>query len=69
MYRKILDKALPIWSQYCRVVTLSGQKYDLVVVDGHDRGVDLLDDTRRENSREGINHLKKGAIALSSLKA
>ena len=65
--------------KYCRVITWTGQKYDVVIVDGRDRvncirqsiealaakGVILLDDSQRESYREGIAYAKeKGFRAL-----
>lgn len=56
---------------YCRAIRQSGQRYDIVVVDGRDRnrcamqayealsegGVILFDDTQREKYQEGIQFL------------
>jgi hypothetical protein len=64
---------------YCRSITLNGQQYDVVVVDGRDRvncikqsiehlsvqGVILLDDSDRDNYSQGIEHAKEaGFLAL-----
>lgn len=65
--------------EYCRTIHSTGQKYDIVIVDGRDRvncikqgleeltsrGVILLDDSQREDYLEGINYAKsKGFRAL-----
>lgn len=64
---------------YCRAVHRQGRKYDVVIVDGtdrvnclkqglealSDRGVMILDDSRREIYAEGISHVKaRGFLAL-----
>ena len=60
-------------TEYCRVITSSGRKHDVVIVDGRDRvncvkqsieswserGVVVLDDSMRERYREGITWLKE----------
>jgi hypothetical protein len=65
---------------YCRVVSASGKKFDVIVVDGvdrvncikqsidslTDRGVLILDDSQRKGYVDGINHAKdKGFLALT----
>ena len=65
--------------KYCRSVRVSGQKYDVIVVDGRDRvncvrqstealserGVLLLDDSHRDKYADAISHLKeKGFLML-----
>jgi hypothetical protein len=84
--RKIVPEnvTLIFWEQdingeYCQVINSTGQKYDVVIVDGIDRvkcikqsiealtsrGVILLDDSQREDYREGIDYAKeKGFRAL-----
>lgn len=76
---KLIFKEKDINGEYCRVINSTGQKYDVVIVDGRDRvncikqsiealtvrGVILFDDSQREFSLEGINYAKeKGFHAL-----
>lgn len=70
---ELVNKQADIDAEYCRVITSSGRKYDVVIVDGRDRvncikqsikslserGAVLLDDSMRERYREGITCLKE----------
>lgn len=70
---RVLYQALDYDGDYCRAVAQSGQKYDLVVVDGRDRvrctiqacdclspqGVILLDDSDRFKYQAGIQYLRE----------
>jgi len=75
----LIFKEKDINGEYCRVINSTGQKYDVVIVDGKDRvncikqsiealmsrGVIVLDDSQMEFYLEGINYAKeKGFRAL-----
>ena len=69
----LVFKAEDINGEYCRVINSTGQKFDVVIVDGRDRvnciiqsidaltsgGVLLLDDSRRESYLEGVNYAEE----------
>ncbi|MBI5142058.1 MAG: FkbM family methyltransferase [Nitrospirae bacterium] len=69
----LIYKEKDVDGEYCRVIRSTGNKYDVVVVDGRDRvncikqaigaltdrGVILLDDSQRDEYREGILHAKQ----------
>jgi precorrin-6B methylase 2 len=77
---ELIHKVNDVDGEYCRAILVTGQKYDVVIVDGRDRvncirqslnalsagGVIVLDDTHRENYRESFEHAKtKGFSALT----
>ncbi len=77
---EIIFKNKDVDGEYCRTILNTGQKWDVIVVDGRDRvncikqsietltecGVILLDDSSRERYREGISFAQsKGFRALN----
>jgi hypothetical protein len=69
----LIFKEKDINGEYCRVINSTGQKYDVVIVDGRDRvncikqsiealtvrGVIVFDDSQMEHYLEGINYAKE----------
>lgn len=77
---KLIFKEKDVDGDYCRAIGLTGERYDVVIVDGRDRvncvkqsvlflsprGVILLDDSQRDYYQNGIDFAKnKGFRALN----
>ena len=77
---RIIYKDKDVDGGYCRAISETGKKYDIVIVDGRDRvncvmqsinclseqGVIILDDSHREKYKQAINYSKeKGFRAIS----
>ncbi|MDT7041969.1 hypothetical protein [Candidatus Nitronereus thalassa] len=73
---KLIYRKQDIDGEYCRAISLSNQKYDVIIVDGFDRvncvkqsvpylserGVILLDDSQREEYEEAYAFLKQKGL-------
>jgi hypothetical protein len=77
----IIFKQQDVDGDYCRVINSTGEKYDVVIVDGRDRvncikqsisaltskGVILLDDSQRKRYQEGIDFAKSHGFKALNL--
>jgi hypothetical protein len=78
---KIIFKREDVNGDYCRTIDATGDRYDVVIIDGRDRvncikqsipalssqGVILLDDSQRERYREGIDFARSHGFKTLNL--
>lgn len=78
---KLIFKEKDVDGDYCRVVGSTGDRYDVVIVDGRDRvncikqsisalsarGIIIFDDTHRDKYQDGIDFLKRNGFRALNL--